>query len=64
MLFLLWPLVLKHFSAPHDCSSINDYTVSDLFTLTTTQWDDVYAIINSLGTGALMSKILFLAPPA
>lgn len=45
-----------HLSAPCG-SSINDYIDPDLFTLAYCSVDDAYAIVNSLGTGALMSKI-------
>ena len=45
-----------HLSAPHD-SSINYHIDPELFSLTYCSVDDAYAIVNSLGTGALMSKI-------
>ena len=45
-----------HLSAPHG-SSINDYIDPESFSLTYCSVDDAYAIVNALGTGALMSKI-------
>ena len=45
-----------HLSAPHS-SSINNHIDPELFSLTYCSVDDAYAIVNSLGTGALMSKI-------
>ena len=43
-------------SAPNG-SSINDHIDPGSFSLTYCSVDDAYAIVNSLGTGALMSKI-------
>ena len=45
-----------HLSAPHN-SGVNDFIDPDVFTLTYCSVDDTYAIVNSLGAGALMSKI-------
>jgi len=50
-----WQTICHH-SAPHG-PSVNDHIDPDLFTLTYCSVDDDYAIINSLGTDALMSKI-------
>ena len=47
---------IYHFSAPHG-NSINDYINPDDYTLSYCSVDNVYAILNLLGTGALMSKI-------
>ena len=46
---------IYHLSAPHG-NSINDYINPD-YTLSYCSVDDAYAILNLLGTGALMSKI-------
>ena len=46
---------IYHLSAPHD-NSINDYINPDDYTLSYCSVDDAYAILNLLGTGALMSK--------
>ena len=45
-----------YLSAPHG-SGINNHIDPELFSLTYCSVDDAYAIVNSLGTGALMSKI-------
>ena len=47
---------IYHLSAPHG-NSINDYINPDDYTLSYCSVDDAYAILNLLGTGALMSKI-------
>ena len=47
---------IYHLSAPHG-NSINDYIKPDDHTLSYCSVDDAYAILNLLGTGALMSKI-------
>ena len=47
---------IYHLSAPHG-SSINDYINPDDYTLSYCSVDDAYAILNLLGTGALMSKV-------
>ena len=44
------------YATPHG-SSINDYIDPESFSLTYCSVDDAYAMVNSLGTGALMSKI-------
>ena len=48
--------IICHLSAPHG-SSINNYIDHKSFSLTYCSVDDTYAIVNSLGTGALISKI-------
>ena len=45
-----------HLSVPHG-SSVNDFIDPDIFTLTYCSVDDAYVIVNSLGAGALISKI-------
>ena len=45
-----------HLSAPHGFS-INSHIYPESFSLTYCSVDDAFAIVNSLGTGALMSKI-------
>ena len=47
---------IYHLSAPHG-NSINDYINPEDYTLSYCSVDDAYAILNLLGTGALMSKI-------
>ena len=47
---------IYHLSAPHG-NSINNYINPDDYTLSYCSVDDAYAILNLLGTGALMSKI-------
>ena len=51
-----WRRTIYHLSAPHG-NSINDYINPDDCTLSYGSVDDAYAILNLLGTGALMSKI-------
>ena len=51
-----WRRTIYHLSAPHG-NSINDYNNPDDYTLSYCSVDDAYAILNLLGTGALMSKI-------
>ena len=48
--------MIYHLFAPHDYS-INDYIDSSLYALLYCSIDDVYRIINKLGSGALLSKI-------
>ena len=47
--------IICHLSAPYG-SSINDYSNPDYYSLYCVV-DDVFAIVNSLGTGVFMSKI-------
>ena len=48
--------IIYHLSAPPG-HNINDFIDPDAYTLSYCSVDDVYAIINSLGRDALMSKI-------
>ena len=48
--------MIYHISAPHGYS-INDHINHDAYSLSYCSVDNVYAIVNLLGTGALMSKI-------
>ena len=48
--------IIYHLSAPHG-NSINDYINSETYSLSYCSVDNAYAILNLLGTGALMSKI-------
>ena len=48
--------IIYHLSAPPG-RNINDFIDPDAYTLSYCTVDDAYAIINSLGRGALMSKI-------
>ena len=47
---------IYHLSAPHG-DSINDYINPETYSLSYCSVDNAYAILNLLGTGALMSKI-------
>ena len=47
---------IYHLSAPHG-TNINDYIDSQQYSLSYCTLDDAFAIVNSLGKGALMAKI-------
>ena len=47
---------IYHLSAPHG-SSINDYIDPEQYSLSYCSVDDAFAIVNTLGKGALMAKI-------